>query len=68
MKISIIIQNLKCGGCAKTIITNINQLNNITDVQVNNDTSTVSFSVKNFHDALLVRDKLKTLGYPSIEG
>lgn len=67
MKISIRVQNLKCGGCTKTITSKLTELNNISEVYVNNETSTVSFTAKNTDDALVVKDKLKALGYPSIE-
>lgn len=67
MRTSIIVQNLKCGGCAKTITTKLSELNNISDIKVNNETSTVSFLTENSDDALAVKEKLKTLGYPSIK-
>lgn len=67
MKISIIVQNLKCGGCAKTITSKITELHNISEVTVDKDTSTVSFISQTVEDALLVKHKLKSLGYPSIE-
>jgi len=67
MRTSIIVQNLKCGGCAKTITSKISELTNISEVIVDNDTSTVSFIAQNSEDALTVKDRLKTLGYPSVE-
>lgn len=67
MKTSVIVQNLKCGGCAKTIITKLSQIENISQVNVNKDTSNVSFVSKTPEDALIVKHKLKELGYPSIE-
>jgi len=67
MRTSIIVQNLKCGGCANTITTKLSQLNNVTNVTVDTESSTVSFVAINSEDALSVKKKLKTLGYPSIE-
>ncbi|MGJ8684952.1 MAG: heavy-metal-associated domain-containing protein [Nonlabens sp.] len=67
MKTTIIVQNLKCGGCANTIITKIGALPNITDVTVDNKNAAVSFESVQTEDVLLVKEKLKSLGYPSIE-
>ncbi|MFH6604430.1 heavy-metal-associated domain-containing protein [Maribacter algicola] len=67
MKESVIVQNLKCGGCAKTITSRISELENISDVSVDVETSTVSFVHSNMNDALVVKDRLKSLGYPSID-
>lgn len=67
MRTSIIVQNLKCGGCANTITTKLSQINNVSNVLVNTESSTVSFIAKSSNDALNVKEKLKRLGYPSIE-
>ncbi len=66
MKATIIVQNLKCDGCAKTIMNRLIELDNIAEVSVEPETSMVSFTYKNTNDALKVMDKLKDLGYPSI--
>ena len=67
MRTSIIVQNLKCGGCANTITTKLSQLENVTNILVDTESSTVSFVAISSEDALSVKEKLKTLGYPSIE-
>jgi copper chaperone CopZ len=67
MKTSIIVQNLKCGGCAKTITSKLSEINNITDITVDIENSTIAFSATNSEDALEVKRKLKTLGYPTID-
>jgi copper chaperone CopZ len=67
MRTSIIVQNLKCGGCAKTITTKLSELQNISEIEVHNDTSTVSFVTKDADDAFAVRSKLRSLGYPSVD-
>ncbi|MDO6597410.1 heavy metal-associated domain-containing protein [Oceanihabitans sp. 2_MG-2023] len=67
MKTTIIVQNLKCGGCAHTITTKLSEIENINDINVDVEDSKVTFNHINEADALLVRDKLKTLGYPTIE-
>ncbi len=67
MKTSIIVQNLKCGGCANTITNKIKGLKGITDINVEVEESKVSFSYADELDAIAVKEKLKNLGYPSIE-
>lgn len=67
MRTSIIVQNLKCGGCANTITTKLSQLDNVNNIIVNTESSTVSFVALNADDALLVKQKLRTIGYPSID-
>jgi len=67
MKITKVIQNLKCGGCAHTIISSLNGLDNISDVQINVETSQVSFNFLTEVDKKVVCQKLKSLGYPVVE-
>jgi len=64
---SIIVQNLKCGGCVNTIIGKLSEISNVSNILVDKDLSTVSFNTQNSDDALVVKEKLKSLGYPSIE-
>lgn len=66
-KTSILVQNLKCGGCANTITTKISTLENISDLQVDADESKISFNYLNDADVLQVKERLKQLGYPSAE-
>ena len=67
MKITKQIQNLKCGGCAHTIISGLEEINNINDVSLNIDTSEVSFAYSVIGDEQIVFQKLKSLGYPVID-
>lgn len=67
MRTSIIVQNLKCGGCATTIKNKLTELNNVSDINVNTTDSTVSFIAQNPEDAVAVKNKLRNMGYPSIE-
>jgi len=64
MKTKLIIQNLKCGGCANTVTTRLSQLDNISEIEVNNDDSSVAFSFiedSNLEEAIHLLSKL---GYP----
>ena len=57
------IENLKCGGCANTIVKGLTAIDGVTDVVVHQDTSQVSMSAS---DTLrpAVLDKLRSMGYP----
>ena len=67
MKTSISVQNLKCGGCAHTITSKISAIENISNLEVDVEENRVSFNYLMDADVLAVKNKLKNLGYPSIE-
>ncbi len=67
MKKTIIVQNLKCGGCARTITNKLSELENISEVTVVPEDSSVTFTYGTADDLSKVEDKLKHLGYPSID-
>ncbi|MBO3098661.1 heavy-metal-associated domain-containing protein [Gelidibacter pelagius] len=67
MNTSIVVQNLKCGGCVNTITTKLSSIANISNLQVDVEESKISFSYLNEADAIQVKEKLKHLGYPSVE-
>jgi len=67
MKTTIIIQNLKCGGCAHTITTKLAALENVENISVDVETSAVSFETKSSEAISLVKNKLAAIGYP-VEG
>jgi len=67
MKSTIVIQNLKCGGCASTITTKISALDNVNNVLVDVETSIVSFEASSEEDITTVKNKLAAIGYP-VEG
>ena len=67
MKTSIIVQNLKCNGCAHAITTKLLELDFISDLHIDVDHSKVSFNYTSDIDAIKVKDELKKMGYPSID-
>ena len=67
MNTSITVQNLKCGGCANTITTKLAELENISEIKIDIDNSVVAFNHKNQDEAIAVKDRLKTLGYPLVD-
>tara|TARA_R110000737_G_scaffold29565_2_gene48099 strand:- start:226 stop:492 length:267 start_codon:yes stop_codon:yes gene_type:complete len=61
------IQNLKCGGCAKTIIAKLEEIPAIKNVSVSVESSSVQFDALNQQGITAAKDKLKSIGYPSID-
>ena len=66
MNTTLEIQNLKCGGCANTIINKLSNLKGVQKVVVDNDTNTVSFDYENKDVLLATQDLLAKLGYPIV--
>jgi copper chaperone CopZ len=64
MRITRNIQNLKCGGCANTVRKNLEGIDGISDVDVNIDDSSVTFSYKTLKEYNKAHEKLISLGYP----
>ncbi|WP_116769493.1 cation transporter [Maribacter litoralis] len=60
------IQNLKCGGCANTIISKLKKIPKITNVSVSVESSSVSFDALKQEDIATVKSELKSIGYPSL--
>tara|TARA_B110000091_G_scaffold214120_1_gene265906 strand:+ start:863 stop:1126 length:264 start_codon:yes stop_codon:yes gene_type:complete len=59
------IENLKCGGCAATIKKGLLSLEQISEVVVDVEKSTVSVTSEN-GNIILVKEKLSKLGYPEV--
>ncbi|AUP80898.1 heavy-metal-associated domain-containing protein [Flavivirga eckloniae] len=66
MKTTLEIQNLKCGGCANTIISKLSELENISDVSISNEDHTVSFSYENDNVFTEAKQLLHKIGYPTV--
>lgn len=65
MKQEVNIENLKCGGCASTIIKGLTAIEGVENVNVDIETSVVSFS-SNDTTLTNVKEKLSKLGYPEV--
>ena len=67
MRTRIVIQNLKCGGCAKTIVRRLEEEQDVITTEVLLEDNAVVVT----HDAgetpIRVKNILKQLGYPSLE-
>lgn len=71
MKASIVIENLKCGGCANSIKNALMELEGVQDVTVDRDIETVNVTGDDSLNLNMVKQKLHHLGYPekgSVEG
>ncbi len=60
------IQNLKCGGCANTIVNKLNELKHISEISVDNTNDSVSFNYSIPEDIKHVKALLIKLGYPIV--
>ncbi|MBK7665956.1 MAG: heavy-metal-associated domain-containing protein [Sphingobacteriaceae bacterium] len=64
METQIIVDNLKCGGCAATIKKELKKLTGIIDVKVIPEQSEVDVSYNDSANLNLVKERLNELGYP----
>lgn len=67
MKTALQVQNLKCEGCGKTIVSHLSKLNGISKVDAEPETSTVMVEHQTEEELELVKEKLRVLGYPTLE-
>lgn len=64
--LSVIVQNLKCGGCANTVKNKLSELEGVSAVEVNVETAEVVFNLKDENLMQRVTDKLAAIGYPIV--
>ena len=64
MKTTLHIQNIKCGGCANTIMSQLRKLDNVNDISVNTDDHTVTLKYGDSDDLIAAAELLSKLGYP----
>lgn len=64
MNTTIYIQNLKCGGCANTVTKNLTIIDDVADIEVNVEESSVTFEYENEATLNKVKETLQKLGYP----
>jgi len=67
MKTTITIQNLKCSGCATTITSKLNHVDNVSSIVVDVDNGAVTFDYDSEETLLKAKETLRKAGYP-IEG
>lgn len=66
MEATLKIQNLKCGGCANTIITKLGELNHLSKINVDNTNDSVSFNYLTEESFTEAKTLLAKLGYPIV--
>ncbi|MDV7186936.1 heavy metal-associated domain-containing protein [Lutibacter sp. TH_r2] len=66
MKNNIEIVNLKCGGCANSIKKGLLNIEGVSEVSVELETSKVTVEVANEEILSEVKKKLSSMGYPEI--
>ncbi len=57
------INNLKCGGCEKTVLKGLNALDGVTDVSVDHELQMVSLQADPAMRKVIL-EKLQDMGYP----
>ena len=67
MKATVQIQNLKCGGCKATIVSELSKLKTINNISVNIEDSTVSLEYEIESELSTIKSVLSKLGYPTID-
>ncbi len=66
MKTTFEIQNLKCNGCANTILNKLTNIDGIDKVSVETEISTVTFFYQNEANILEAKNLLNKIGYPVV--
>lgn len=66
MKSTLEIQNLKCHGCANTIKNKLTDIKGVSNLSIDNDGNTVSFSHEREDLLMTVKEILLKLGYPVV--
>ncbi|RMB64140.1 heavy-metal-associated domain-containing protein [Dokdonia sinensis] len=64
MRITLFIQNLKCSGCGKTIVSALKTVPKIESTSVSTENNSVSFNYEEASDLNLAEETLSRLGYP----
>ena len=66
MKTTLEIQNLKCGGCASTIIKKVSSFDNVTHLEVDVDNNSISFDYTDTAALRNIKVLLSKIGYPVV--
>ncbi|WP_127846253.1 heavy-metal-associated domain-containing protein [Psychroflexus aestuariivivens] len=65
MQTNIIIQNLKCGGCASTITKKIQTIDGVSNLNIDVEKSSIQFEYDSNNILENVKIQLTKLGYPA---
>lgn len=64
---NIVIQNLKCSGCSKTIEKALMEIEGLQSVEINVEESRIKYAIKSHKINDQVENKLANLGYPLLD-
>lgn len=64
MKTKVVVDNLKCGGCASSIKKGLMSFSEVSDVNVDVETDTIEVTHVVDFDEKKIKDKLHSMGYP----
>ncbi len=64
LKRTLSLHNLKCGGCASTIINALSKIDTLTNIKVDIENELVSFDYKSPQSLEQAIQRLQKLGYP----
>lgn len=67
MNATIVIQNLKCGGCANTVKNKLSEIEGLQDIEVVVETGLVKFQYNDLSVLDMAKRKLKSVGYPEVD-
>lgn len=60
----IVVENIKCGGCANSITISLNKIEGVSDVHVNIETGTIHYTPVQESAVQQVEAALLKMGYP----
>lgn len=66
-KLTLAVQNMKCGGCANTITTALSKIDGVHGVHVDETTGSVSIDTWTEASLTTIHDELHRLGYPMVD-
>lgn len=61
---NIIVENLKCGGCANSITNALQKIEGVSKIDINVAESNIQIELSDSVDRALLTEKLAKLGYP----
>ncbi|MDZ4664627.1 MAG: heavy metal-associated domain-containing protein [Bacteroidota bacterium] len=64
MKTKVVVDNLKCGGCANSIKKGLMSFSEVSEVNVDTETDTIEVTHLDDFEKKKIKDKLYSMGYP----
>jgi copper chaperone len=66
-KVTLAIQNMKCGGCANTVKTNLSKIEGVSGVSVDPEDGIVTIDEHTESSLEVIKNELRRLGYPLVD-